>query len=101
WRPKASTMAEPSPRRLSRLLERPDAERRIGWAVVSLMGAGLVAMAALGALLIWHFIRRGRLIRERLGPPRVVRLPEIDPKPSPPRERKPESDDAPGHVSSL
>ena len=35
-----------------------------------------MALAALG-LLIWHIIRRGRLIRERLNPPRIVRLPEL------------------------
>ena len=43
----------------------------------SLLGTGLVAFAAFGALLIWHIVRRGRLIRERLSAPRVVRLPEF------------------------
>jgi hypothetical protein len=62
-------------------------------AVVSLLGAGVVAIGAIGLLLIWHISRRARLIRERLGPPRVVRLPELGPtepetKPEP---RSPES----------
>jgi hypothetical protein len=63
--------------RLRRLLEeRPEARSRIGRAVAVLLGTSLVALAALGALVIWHLLRRGRLIRERLSPPRVVRLPE-------------------------
>jgi hypothetical protein len=72
---------EPSPKRTP-LLERPDLaprdRARIGRVVVALLGAGLVAIVALGALAIWHLVRRGRLIRERLGNPRDVRLPEVD-----------------------
>jgi hypothetical protein len=63
------------------LLERPDlaprVRTRIGWAAAAFLGAGLVAIVALGSLAIWHLVRRGRLIRERLGQPRDVRLPEI------------------------
>jgi hypothetical protein len=44
--------------------------------VAALLGTFLVAMAALGGLLIWHIRRRGRLIRERLNAPRIVHLPE-------------------------
>ena len=62
---------------LSRILEeRPDARPRLGRAVAALLGTFLVAMAALGGLLIWHIRRRGRVIRERLNAPRIVRLPE-------------------------
>ena len=32
---------------------------------------------AIGGLVIWHLVRRGRLIRERQGPPRIVRMPEL------------------------
>ena len=32
-----------------------------------------------GALLIWHVMRRGRIIRERLSDPREVHLPENGP----------------------
>jgi hypothetical protein len=75
---------EPAPRRTP-LLERPDlAPRdrvRIGGAVAAFLAAGLVAVAALGALAIWHLVRRGRLIRERLGNPRDVRLPDVEPRP--------------------
>jgi hypothetical protein len=69
---------EPRRSRLRRLLdERPEVRPRLGRAVAALLGTGLVAFAALGALLIWHIVRRGRLIRERLSPPRIVRLPEL------------------------
>jgi hypothetical protein len=57
--------------------EQPQARPRIGRAVAILLGTSLVAVAAIGALVIWHLIRRGRLIRERLKPPREVWLPEI------------------------
>jgi hypothetical protein len=70
--------AEPPRSRLRRLLdERPEARPRIGRAIAVLLGTGLVALAAFGVLLIWHVVRRGRLIRERLSAPRVVRLPEF------------------------
>jgi hypothetical protein len=57
--------------------EHPEIRSRLGRAVAALLGTGLVAFAAFGALLIWHIVRRGRLIRERLSPPRIVRLPEF------------------------
>ncbi len=41
------------------------------------LGTALVALAAIGGLVIWHLVRRGRLIRERLAPPRIVRLPDL------------------------
>jgi hypothetical protein len=76
---------QPRRSRLRRILdERPEARSRLGRAIASLLGTGLVALAALGGLLIWHLVRRGRLIRERLNPPRVVEL--IDP---PTREADP------------
>ena len=34
-------------------------------------------LGAIGVLLIWHLVRRGRLIQERLNPPRIVRMPEL------------------------
>ncbi len=71
---------EGEPRRnwLSRILQQgPEARRRLGRAVAGLLGTALVSMAALGALLVWHLVRRGRLLRERLGPPRIVREPEL------------------------
>jgi hypothetical protein len=62
---------------LSRILEeRPEARSRLGRAVSALLGTLLVAVAAFGGLLIWHIVRRGRLIRERLNAPRIVRLPD-------------------------
>jgi hypothetical protein len=38
----------------------------------------LGSIATLGALVIWHLVRRGRLIRERLGPPRNIRLEPLE-----------------------
>jgi hypothetical protein len=65
------------PSRLRRLLqERPEARSRLGRAVAILLATVLVAFTAMGALLIWHLIRRGRLIRERLNPPRNISMPE-------------------------
>ena len=47
----------------------------ISRAVVSLLGVSVFAIGAIGALVVWHLVRRGRLIREGLSPPRAVRLP--------------------------
>ncbi len=71
-------VGEPRRNWLSRILQQgPEARRRLGRAVASLLGAALVSLAAVGALLIWHLMRRGRLLRERLGPARIVRVPEL------------------------
>jgi hypothetical protein len=59
---------------LRRILDgNPEARPRVGKAIAALLGTGLVTLAALGGLLIWHIMRRGRLIRESLNSPRVVR----------------------------
>jgi hypothetical protein len=71
-------MAEPRRSLLYRLLKTPGARDRLGPAVARLLGISLVSVAAVGALTIWHLVRRGRLIRERLSPPRVVRLPDLE-----------------------
>lgn len=55
----------------------PEARRRLGEAVAALLGTALVALAAIGGLVIWHLVRRGRIIRDRLGPPKIVRLPDL------------------------
>ena len=72
------------------LLERDDLSprdrNRIGLAASALLGAGLVATAAIGWLAIWHLVRRGRLIRERLDPPKVVQLLDFPSTDSPPTE---------------
>jgi hypothetical protein len=72
----------PAPQRrrswLRRLLDRPDAAPRVRQAVVSLLGVGVVSIGVVGWLIIWHLVRRGRLIREGLNPPRDVRLPDLD-----------------------
>jgi hypothetical protein len=76
----------PSPRPLDRrpLLERPELkpeERiRIGRAAASLLGWGLFATAFLGFLAVWHLVRRGRLLRANQPPPKLVSLPEIEPR---------------------
>jgi hypothetical protein len=69
---------EPRRSQLRRILdESPQARNRIGRAIASLGITTLVAIAALGFLLIWHLRRRAGLIRDRLAPPKVVDL--IDP----------------------
>jgi hypothetical protein len=81
-------MPEPEPRpepprsELRRLLGRPDAAPRVSRAVASLLAASIVAIAVLGALVIWHLVRRGRLIREGLKPPRPVRWTPAEPGPT-------------------
>ena len=63
------------------LLERDDLKprdkQRIGRAVASLLGWWLVATSALVALVLWILIRRGRRLMANLGPPKIVRLPEL------------------------
>ena len=74
----ASGPDEPRRSRLRQILdERPEARPRLGRAIAILCGTTLVAFAAFGALFIWHIARRGRMIRERLSAPRVVRMPEF------------------------
>ena len=74
---------EPRRSQLRRILdENPEARGRVGRAIASLGGTVVLVVAVLGALLIWHLIRRARLIRERLGPPKDIRLPDpIDDSP--------------------
>jgi hypothetical protein len=73
---------EPKRSRLGQILaERPEARPRLKSAVSSLIGASLVAFAAIGILLIWHLRRRAQILRDRLAPPREVSLPEVDPPP--------------------
>ncbi len=69
---------EPRRTPLRRILEEhPESRPRLARAFAELIGATLVALVAVGGLLIWHIIRRGRVIRERLGQPRTVELPEF------------------------
>ncbi|HEX8200142.1 MAG TPA: hypothetical protein VF590_06615 [Isosphaeraceae bacterium] len=67
----------PDPRRPS-----PQA-RRIARVVATWGLLTLGSVAALAVLIIWHLVRRGRLIRQNLRPPRAVRLPELDRPESP------------------
>jgi hypothetical protein len=56
-----------------------DAERRrarkveaaVLWGSMTLSGIGIVSV-----LTLWHLSRRAQMLRDRLGPPRDVRLPE-------------------------
>jgi hypothetical protein len=73
------TTAPGEPRRnwLRRILqEGPEARRRLAKAVAALLGTAVISLGAIGGLLIWHLVRRGRLIQERLNPPRNVRMPD-------------------------
>jgi hypothetical protein len=67
---------EPRHNWLRRIIAKgPSARRRLGEAIAALLGTALVALAAIGGLVIWHLVRRGRIMRERLAPPRIVRMP--------------------------
>ena len=57
---------------------KPEERIRIGRAVATLLGWGLVATAVLGLLALWHLVRRGRVIRANQPPPKLVSLPEIE-----------------------
>jgi len=61
--------------------------------VGSLIGVSLVALLALGGLVIWHLIRRGRLIQAAIPPPRPLKWPELERNLEP--ERKPRPDPKP------
>ncbi len=67
-----STLEKPSPP------IPPEARERVGRAYAELLGVILVTIATLSALLIWHLSRRARIAKERLGPPRHVRWPELE-----------------------
>jgi hypothetical protein len=58
----------------------PETRRRIARVVATWGLLTLGSVVGLTALIVWHLIRRGRLIQQNLGPPRVVRLPEISPR---------------------
>lgn len=44
------------------------------WGTLTLGGVGI-----LSAFVLWHLWRRGRLLRDRLGPPRQTRFSVADP----------------------
>ena len=74
----ADSKREPPRSRLSRILaEQPEARPRLRRAVSSLIATALVAITAIGVLMIWHFRRRAQLIRDRLSPPRKVSFPDL------------------------
>jgi len=92
WEPPADDAKPKTP--LARILhEHPEARGRISQAVVALSTALLLALAALGVLLIWHLRRRAALIRSRLGTARGGPLPdssELRPFTEPTDEERPE-----------
>jgi hypothetical protein len=73
-------MPEPQVKRsqLSRLLEQPKARGRVSRAIASLLAVWLISIAALGALVVWHLVRRGRMIRQGLAHRRPVAWPAIE-----------------------
>lgn len=54
------------------------ARRRVGEAAAWWMGLTLGATLAISALILSYLLRRGRRLRDRLPPPRDLRLPELD-----------------------
>lgn len=75
-------MTEPPKSRLRQLLKKPEGQR-VGRALASLLAMGVISIGILGVLLIWHAVRRGRLIQESLDPPRDVVLPDLTEPSSP------------------
>lgn len=67
--------------RLREILDKPGGRQRLSRPVASLLATVVASIGILGALVIWHLVRRGRLIQHRLGPPRDVRMPELGPNP--------------------
>jgi hypothetical protein len=70
--------ASPDPRAATPRRVDPEARRRIAeaaqiWVITCLSGVVVIT-----ALALWHLVRRGRMLRDQLRPPRDTRLPEID-----------------------
>ncbi len=53
--------------------------RRVGDVAANILGVLLASVGMLGALVIWHLVRRGRLLQARGAPRRVV-LPLEEPE---------------------
>ncbi len=56
---------------------REQIRERLRKPVGEFLGAILLGVGAISFLAIWHLLRRGRLIREGLSPPRDVKLPDV------------------------
>ena len=56
----------------------PKQRQQVGMATALWMSLAIGGIAVLGTLAAWHLSRRGRLIRERLDPPKPIRWPEFD-----------------------
>jgi hypothetical protein len=56
-----------------------EAKRRIARVTATWGALALGSIVMMTVLIIWHLIRRGRLIREGLQPPREVGLVELQP----------------------
>jgi hypothetical protein len=52
----------------------PEAKRRLARLTATWAALALGSIVTMTALIVWHLIRRGRLIREGLPPPRDVDL---------------------------
>lgn len=79
------TEATPRPRAPRPLVQRsPEERRQIVDALRLWVGITLVGIIGLASLVVWHVVRRGRILREGLGPPRVVDWPVDRPDPDGP-----------------
>lgn len=58
----------------------PGGRKQVGRAIQMWVAVTLGGVAILGALVIWHLVRRGRRVRERLGPPREILWPDVGPR---------------------
>lgn len=78
-----SRASPPGPGRRRVVLSRlqPEARHQLGRALATWTALSLATMILLVALVVWHLVRRGRLIRARLGSPRKVGLLDWDREP--------------------
>jgi hypothetical protein len=64
--------------REQRLANRPK-QKQVGHAITWWVAITMSGILCLAALSIWHIIRRGQRLRERLGPPREILWPDLTP----------------------
>lgn len=63
--------------RPSRSVSGPEARRRVGESARTWGLLTLGSVVVLTLLVLWHLARRGRWLRSRLGPPRMVQFPPM------------------------
>jgi hypothetical protein len=60
----------------------PEERRRIGRTAAAGLFATLASISCLGALVVWHLIRRGRILRSLVASPKPGVAPELSSRPA-------------------